>query len=206
MKREEKRIRTMETILEGAFSLLREKAWNLITSDELAKKANLTKRTLYAHYRSQDALYLHLVQTSFERFNRFIEARLKPNQTVRQTLMTVGRCYFMFYQTHPVEGRLIVSFDASSFGLEYHPSIEDIAVVANQYEPSRIFQRFGCDPSVYPPSLGLFLWSSLQGLLQLYDSKSNWLLEYYHTSFETMMDQQLHWIETVLPQETRNEA
>lgn len=204
MKREERKQGFIESIVNAGFHCLAQKPWNEITSDELAKTAGMTKRTMYAYFSSQDELYLHLVKVSFERFNRHIEPTLVATYSISETLLAVGNAYFAFYRSHPVEGRLIVSFDESFFESKHPEAIKAIAEVANRYEPSRILRESGTDPIQYPPSLGLFLWSSIQGLLSLLDSKSSWMYDYYQMDYDSMVKNHMNWLKTILPQETRN--
>lgn len=204
MKRESRRQALIEAIQEAGFVCLSQKAWSDITSDELAKTAKMTKRTMYAYFPSLNALYLQLVKVSFERLNAHIEPAIFASQSIAATLLAVGEAYFSFYRNHRVEGRLIVTFDSSAFEKSHADLVRDIARVANRYEPSRLLQASGCDPKTYPPSLGLFLWSSVQGLLSLLDSKASWLYDYYQMDYDAMVRAQIAWLKAVLPQETEN--
>lgn len=203
MKRDDRKSQYMEDIINAGFALLQERSWDSITSDGLAAKAKMTKRTLYSYVRSQDRLYLYLVKTSFMRFNDYIEISLSSDMSMKATLLAVGRCYFEFYRSHPVEGRLIASFRQSHFEQSEPDLIRDIETLANRFEPSRLIDLRNEDVNPMPRSLGLFLWSSIHGLIQLIESKSEWLFDYYDMTYDQMIDSHLHTLASLFPKEAR---
>jgi AcrR family transcriptional regulator len=60
------RIRTREQIVQGAYALFYRQGFARVTMDEIAKRANVTKRTLYAHFDSKDTLLGEVLQHHHE--------------------------------------------------------------------------------------------------------------------------------------------
>lgn len=61
--------RTMRRIIEAAYYLFYRKGFTRVSMDEIAARAKLTKRTLYAHFRSKDDL-LAATLTHYSEFDR----------------------------------------------------------------------------------------------------------------------------------------
>jgi AcrR family transcriptional regulator len=58
--------RTREQILDTAYLLFRSRGFTRVSMDEIAAAAKLTKRTLYYHFRSKDALLAAMLEAQHE--------------------------------------------------------------------------------------------------------------------------------------------
>ena len=65
--------RTQRRIVEAAYYLFYRKGFTRVSMDEIAARAGITKRTLYAHYRSKD----DLLAAAFEHFTEVDAERLR---------------------------------------------------------------------------------------------------------------------------------
>ncbi len=53
---------TRERIVQGAYSLFYRQGFARVSMDEIASRAGVTKRTLYAHYDSKDSLLADVLE------------------------------------------------------------------------------------------------------------------------------------------------
>lgn len=105
-----------------------------------------------------------------------------------------------------MEGRLIATFNQSRFDQTEIDLVGEIETLANRYEPSRLMEMQTESSVSLPRSLGLFLWSSIHGLLQLIESKSGWLFAYYDMTYDQMIESHFNTLAKLLPQESREKA
>jgi AcrR family transcriptional regulator len=56
-----------EAILDAAIGLFSKKPYHMVGMDDIAKKANVAKGTLYYHFRSKEDLYVAMLQDGIER-------------------------------------------------------------------------------------------------------------------------------------------
>src|SRR5262245_46909806 len=57
---------TRERILEGAYRQFRQKGYTRVSMDEIAATTKVTKRTLYYHFESKDALLASVLETQHQ--------------------------------------------------------------------------------------------------------------------------------------------
>jgi AcrR family transcriptional regulator len=56
LSRSRSRDSTRQKIIDAAYDLFYEKGFNRVSVDEIAAKSGITKRTLYDHFESKDAM------------------------------------------------------------------------------------------------------------------------------------------------------
>ena len=191
MDRDKKKAFIQDTIIQALFSLLEDKSWESLSSDEICKKAGVSKRTLYAYFHSQDEMYLELVKRSFERMNVTMGNALNQGNDVEDKIINLGMAYIQFMLKNPVEGTLILNFDEKRYKGTYVNQVNDIHNIANKYELMHLFQELNLDTKVFDSQLAIFLWSHIQGVAQLLHSKGEWMEEYYDVSIHRIVESQM---------------
>ncbi len=198
MDRTKKKEFIQDTIIQALFSLLEEKSWESLSSNEICEKAGISKRTLYAYFRSQDEMYLELVKRSFERMNMTMGNALNQGEDVEDKIINLGVAYIQFMLKKPVEGTLILNFDEKRFRGTYENQINAIHIIANQYELMHLFEKLNLDTKAFDSHLAIFLWSHIQGIAQLLHSKGKWMEEYYDVSIQRIVEGQMELARKVL--------
>ncbi len=198
MDRTKKKEQIKEKIIEAVLDLLTERNWESLSSNDICKKAEVSKRTLYVYFQSQDEIYLELVRRSFDKLAGEMNTAFSEGHTATEKIMNTGRAYLNFMIDEPVLGGLIVRFDGVQFFENYPEQVRGIGIIANQYELLHIFRQLNLDPERYDRTLALGLWAHLQGMAQLIISKGMWLEEYYEASTTHLIQEQMTMVEQKL--------
>ncbi|MBN1623795.1 MAG: TetR/AcrR family transcriptional regulator [Clostridia bacterium] len=187
MKREIKKEQTRERIMEAIFSLMEEKSWRDISSNEICQRADISKRTLYIYFRSQDEMYLELVRDSFIEFGRCLSLAFEKGETIEDKVVSMGIAYLEFMVENPIKGGLMMGFNEKMYGEEHEQRISEIRKIANEFELSNVFgEQDGLDRNT-----AVFLWAYIQGIAQLILNKDKWMEEYYGMSVSEIIDNQM---------------
>ncbi len=191
MERQKKKEEIRETIIQAIFLLLGEKSWESISSNEICEKAGISKRTLYAYFHRQDELYLELVKRSFERMNEAMSAAMISENTPEDIIIELGLAYIRFMLENPVEEALIIGFNEKKYVAAYGKQINEIQMIANEFELMHLFRKLKLDPEKFDANLAIFLWTHIQGITQLIHSKGKWLENYYDISIQSIIQAQM---------------
>lgn len=83
---------TRERILNAAYSLFRQRGYTRVSIDEIASASGLTKRTLYSHFESKDALLEAVLEaqhkTAFAAFQNFGQKLHGPPESIVRALFS----------------------------------------------------------------------------------------------------------------------
>lgn len=89
-KKDPNELSTKDTILHIATILFLEKGYPLISMDDVAQRANVTKATVYYHYKTKDDLFTDAVVKLMERITGGIEKIFATNQPLKDQLYTLA--------------------------------------------------------------------------------------------------------------------
>ena len=88
-----------EQIVEAAVDEFQQRGFAGASMDRVAEAANVSKRTVYNHFESKEALFRAILDVLFEEVSATIDVRFDPAQPLRPQLVDLGRA----------EGRLLRS-------------------------------------------------------------------------------------------------
>lgn len=192
MERNKRKEYIQDSIINGIFTLLLEKSWEGLSSNEICEKAGVSKRTLYAYFRSQDEMYLELVKRSFERMNIAMkDAMMSKRDCPLDKIIYLGETYIKFMLENPREGVFILGFDEKKYQKQYEKQVNEIHLIANQFELMHLFEELQLDTLVFDGNLAIYLWAHIQGIAQLLHSKGDWMEDYYGISIESIIHGQM---------------
>jgi len=199
MSKLERQEKIDSAIVQALLNLTEENKLSEITAEQIAKTAEVSKRTLYKYYKSKEDMYLAMVLYAFTKLNLEIESRVNPKSEPIDRILAIGTSYLSFMQSQPHLGRLMVNYDASNYDSTIQQAISDIA---NKYEllddVTKHYALIKHQPSVSIESIVIMLWSSIQGFCQLALSKGQWLESYYQTDLKVASEDLLKILSNVL--------
>ncbi|HYE69515.1 MAG TPA: TetR/AcrR family transcriptional regulator [Anaerovoracaceae bacterium] len=106
-KRDKEKLVHEKEILTAAEKIFCRKGYEASSMDEIAKEAQLTKRTVYQYFENKDDLYFAIVLKGFNKlFSKVTEAN-KEEQTGYEMLESACRSYYQFYRDNPDFVRLM---------------------------------------------------------------------------------------------------
>lgn len=192
MKREEKKQRLYQHILDQTLKLLEHKSWSAITAEDIVKQAEVSKRTLYAYFPSIHLIYLALIKKSFEERNAYLDAHIDLDQEIKPLLYNLAKHIMTFSMSSSIEANLINQYDENLYIEQYPVHVKEISDIANKYELSQLFINKELDTNIYNKYLAIFLWSSITGWIDIIKSKKNWLTTYFQSDIDKLYEEHLN--------------
>lgn len=86
---------TKDTILQIATILFLEKGYPLISMDDVAQRADVTKATIYYHYKTKDDLFTDAVVKLMERITGGIQKVFATDVPLKEQLFTLARAHLL---------------------------------------------------------------------------------------------------------------
>ena len=99
-KEKEREIRRSE-IIDAAEKLFFSKGYDGVSMDDVAKKTELAKGTLYLYFTNKESLFFAIVQRGMLIMNAMLEEGVKKAETGVDKLYSTGISYYRFYQQYP---------------------------------------------------------------------------------------------------------
>jgi len=178
-RREREREARQRAILEAAKEVFLEKGIAMATMEEIARRAELGKGTLYFYFKGKEEIALALLREGVEELFREVEGALERAEDPEEVLRELARAYFAFYRRNRAFFRIFVFGRRRAPGevipREFiEPNIERgkrclerlVQVLARGMEGGR-FRRQD------PRKAAVLLWCILQGVLFLYEDEIN---------------------------------
>jgi AcrR family transcriptional regulator len=92
-RREREKAERKETIMRCAKELILERGVEKVGMMDIAKKAELSKATLYLYFPSKDVLFKEICDVAADRFIRYFHARFDPGLSVVDTIKLIWKSY-----------------------------------------------------------------------------------------------------------------
>jgi len=173
----ERRIRERQlrrrAILEAAKEVFLDKGFEASRMEEIAKRCELGKGTIYFYFRSKEELYLALLQEGVNELFERIEKKLEEEGEPEEVLKRVGEEFWNFYEDNKAFFRLFV------FGRRKVSFIPEEVLQSNVERGRKYLQRFsnllkkGIEEGSFkkddPWRLAVLCWAIMIGALFLYD-------------------------------------
>lgn len=170
-----------EQILNAAEHIIFSKGIDNATMDEIAKKAELSKGSLYLYFKNKTDLYLAVSLRGSEILHKRFAGVLTKDLTGREMLKQMGEQYITFVKDNPgyynafmyYESQCSVDYLAES---EVADKCEEAIQEAFTYtvRALQIGMQDGTVDSIYDPrELAIQIWGSVRGLIQLCHMKES---------------------------------
>lgn len=90
-----------EFIIEVALKLFYKDGYENVTLNEVAKKADYTKATLYSYIKSKEDLYMEVYCIGLQQRYEFLQKEMAKANTGLAKIEMFGKAYYEFYKSHP---------------------------------------------------------------------------------------------------------
>lgn len=197
MNRDEKKKLIEERIITAIIENLNVKSLESMTSEEIARWAKVSKRTLYQYFDSKKEMYLGVVLYCFRELSNAIEDQNSKNTSDDpwHEIESIGKIYMKYCLDNTDKAMIMLSFNEMDYIDDYEAWIKKIQEHSNKFELSsyikRLYEYHGKRPKVSIASLSLYLWAEIQGLSELILSKRSWIREYYKIDEEQLINEHL---------------
>ncbi|MBN1532153.1 MAG: TetR/AcrR family transcriptional regulator [Spirochaetes bacterium] len=90
-----------EAILRAAEKLFLKKGFENTTMDEIARRCDLSKGTLYLYFSTKEQLYLVIINRAVTEMLDLVKEMQADVESPLDRLRNIGEAYLRFYETHP---------------------------------------------------------------------------------------------------------
>jgi len=180
-------------ILDSAKQLFLEKGINQTTMDEIAKKADYSKSTIYVYFKSKDEIYNYITLEYMELLRDGLSDALSNTAGFSEGFYAICDTILDFYNTYPlyfesVLGEIKLSKDKSDVVLSQIYDVgEQINKVIETYMQAHIYQKQ--TKSDLPPILqtSFAIWASICGIISIANKKEVYINEAMNVTKEEFM-------------------
>lgn len=125
-RREREKESRRNLIIDTAETVFFEKGYDLATMDEIAKKAEFTKKSVYSYFPTKDELFAAVVLRGVKVMQELFENAVASAESGYDGIVRIGEAYVRFYQEYPVYFKIlsIRRFGSGEKGGEYRGEIE----------------------------------------------------------------------------------
>lgn len=177
-RREEEKERRRLEIIEAAERLYGEKGWDLLTMDQVARAARLSRTLVYVYFRDKDDLLLAIAGRGIERLAERFRSAAADATTGLEKVESMGRAYIAYGFEFPYYFDAETRFQAGHKLGDDRPCEADCAEAANKVHDVLVETlRLGiADGSIRadvgdPDLVGVALWAFSHGLVQIVTAK-----------------------------------
>lgn len=189
----EERLLKKEAIIDIAESYFFTKGTVATSMDEIAKKASISKGSLYLYFDSKNALQRAILKRAFIKLHKQL-SEVKTN-TGKEKVIEMGKAYFNFANTEHGYFDMILHYENDTINLNNanKESINSIIAGNQVLELLRDAIKQGIeDKSIHEninPTVAAFvLWSSTTGVLQMLSAKEKLISFYYKVSNDDILE------------------
>jgi len=176
---EERRRREKEqrrsTILNAARKLFFEKGFKYVTVDNIAKKSELSKGSIYLHFNSKEDIYTHILFSDIEKFNKKSAHLFQDNKTSTELIFEFACIYIDFFLNDRELFRIMMTFMLHTEDMNLAKSVNEhiIEVTNNTIKIIETILRLGIEQKEFPADINVrqcrnAVWGFLNGIISLH--------------------------------------
>lgn len=174
-RKERERLARKESIIDAAESVIHERGFDSATMEEIAEKAELGKGTLYLHFKSKVSIYLAICDRGSRLLNREMGKVLMQEISGLEMVEKMGQVYLQFIQNNPLYFSAFNYYETILDEEKYAGSpmisrCEENAREAMTYIVRALqigMQDGSIKDTIDPKELGLIIWGSSKGVMQM---------------------------------------
>jgi len=117
-RRQREKERRRDDIVGAAESLFFAKGYENVTMDEIAKKVELSRPTIYLYFENKESLYLFIVVRGLKRLSEIVQKKVKGKKKGIDGVRCIWNAYMEFAEECPDHYMAYQYFLHGSFGLD----------------------------------------------------------------------------------------
>ena len=184
-----------ERIMKAAEKLFSEKGYGQTTIDDISKASEYSRRTIYAYYESKDDILHHIIEKGLQTLKSDIEYAVNSNDDFVAGYRVICMAMCQYKKEYPHSTEHVNSANSGSFDME-NASVTLKHILCLGTEINEILAEFiekgkrkGVVCKNIVPMLAVYvLWSSINALLTLADTKGKFICEQFAISEDEFLD------------------
>ncbi|MCK9391200.1 MAG: TetR/AcrR family transcriptional regulator [Syntrophales bacterium] len=176
---EERRKREKENrknaILKAARKLFFDKGFKNVTVESIAKKAELSKGSVYLYFKSKEDIYTQILLSDIDKFHKVMANIIREGQSSSATLMSLANLYTDFFMNDRELFRIMMNYMLNIDHMNLPEEIDHLIVKATNKTIDIIEEIFmiGIRSGEFPPYIDLrqkrnAIWGLLNGTISLH--------------------------------------
>lgn len=196
-KEKEKQIRRND-IIDAAEAVFFSKGYDVATMDDVARKAEFSKRTVYVYFNSKEQLYFEIMVRGYRILIEMIEAALNDanNKNAIEKIKLIGNTLYQFNIAYPNYFYAIMSYENGE--KDFVDGITDESREECYVLGEKLFDYFtatlldGVEEGLIRGDIdikntAIILWSCTIGLFNTLIKKRNYIQNYHERSSEKLI-------------------
>lgn len=173
-KRKEKEQRR-RTILKAARKQFFERGFNPVTVASIARKAELSKGTIYLYFKSKEEIYAQILLSDIDKFHTMISSVFQEGKSASEMLVRFSDIYMDYLLADRELFRILMTFMLHTDSMDFSEEVNNDLIRATNSTIDvieRIF-RYGIDEGEFPPDINVWqsrnaIWGLLNGVISLH--------------------------------------
>jgi AcrR family transcriptional regulator len=207
-RRKRERENRKSAILKAARRLFFEKGFKTVTVESIARKAELSKGSIYLYYNSKEEIYTQILLSDIDKFHSRISEILQTLSSASEALTHLANTYVEFFLNDRELFRILMTFMLHTTDMNLPEDINSHIIKTTNKTINVIEQvfKYGIERGEFPPTLNLRLnrnaiWGMLNGIISLhlftgFEAKR---AEIIHSTIKASLDIYIRGILTPLP-------
>lgn len=174
-RRKRERENRKNAILKAARKLFFEKGFRPVTVESIARKAELSKGSIYLYYNSKEEIYSQILLNDIDTFHEHIADILQTPASAAEALIRLAEIYVDFFLNDRELFRILMNFMLHNNDMNLPEDLNHHIIKTTNRTIGIVEQvfRHGIDRGEFPPDINLRLnrnaiWGLLNGIISLH--------------------------------------
>ena len=176
---EERRKRERENrkavILKAARKLFFEKGFKAVTVESIARKAELSKGSIYLYFNSKEEIYAHILLSDIDKFHDRFSDLIQNPSSASEMLIRLANIYIDYFLNDREMFRILMTFMLHTSDMNLPEDLNSYIIKATNQTINIIeyILKYGIERGEFPATLNLrqsrnAIWGMLNGIISLH--------------------------------------
>jgi len=174
-RRKRERENRKNAILKAARKLFLEKGFKTVTVESIARKAELSKGSIYLYYNSKEEIYTQILLSDIDKFHNHIADLLQNPSNASEALVRLADIYVDFFLNERELFRILMTFMLHTADMNL-PQDLDKQIIKTTNRTIGIIEEifnYGIERGEFPATINVrqnrnAIWGMLNGVISLY--------------------------------------
>ena len=174
-RRRREKERRRSAILSAARKMFFEKGFKDVTVEDIAKKAELSKGSIYLYFKSKEEIYTHILLSDIEKFNKNSSHLFQDGKTAAMLIHELAVIYVDFFLNDNELFRIMMNFMLHIQDMKLEESVNQHLIEAtnNTVKIIETILNYGIEQGEFPADINLrqtrnAIWGFLNGIISLH--------------------------------------
>jgi len=174
-RRKRERENRKNAILKAARKLFFENGFRTVTIDSIAKKAELSKGSIYLYFKSKEEIYTQILLGDIDKFHEHFTDILKSPANASDAIIQFAKIYVDLFLNDRELFRILMTFMLHTNAMNLPEDLNNHIIKSTNKNIGVIEEifKYGIERAEFPPTINLrlsrnVLWGLLNGIISLH--------------------------------------